>query len=207
MRDPDRAARALRGMVRKAAQDRKSDPDRRYREPEAAMPKEIILPPLMEADAFQALADPETRQIAWEICRDSTLFVSGPAVRLSAAVGRAWPEAPPEGEPADFLDEVEGVEDRAALSALFMNVRSDRDKRPIGGLEDTYEAPRTVEKLKALRSRLVTRREEISLQAAVGKDDMSDADLMLLDSRLKELKGAKAQEGGSAAPADPFATM
>ncbi|MCH7945140.1 MAG: DNA primase [Armatimonadetes bacterium] len=207
MRDPDRAARALRGMVRKAAKSRRSDPDRRYREQEAALPKEILLPPLMEADAFQALADLETRQVAWEICRDSTLFVSGPAVRLSAAVGRAWPEVPPEGEPADFLDEVEGAEDRAALSALFMNIRSDRDKRPIGGLEDTYEAPRTVEKLKTLRRRLVMRREEIALQAAVGKDDMSDAELMRLDSRLKELKGAKAQEGGTAASADPFATM
>ena len=207
MRDPDRAARALRGMVRKAAKDRKSDPERRYREPEAAQPKEIVLPPLMEADAFQALADPDTRQVAWEICRDSTLFVSGPAVRLSAAVSLAWPQSAPEGEPAEFLADVEAAEDRAALSTLFMSVRSDRDKRPIGGLEDTYEAPRTVEKLMALRRRLVTRREEIALQAAIGKDDMSDADLMLLDSRLKELKGAKAQEGGTAAPADPFATM
>ena len=144
---------------------------------------------------------------AWEICRDSTLFVSGSAVRLSAAVGRAWPEAPPEGDPAAFLEDVEEADDRATLSALFMSVLSDRDKRPVGGLEDTYEAPRSVEKLESLRRRLVARREEISLQAAVGGDDLTDAELLQLHSRLKELKGAKVQDEGTAAPADPFAMM
>ncbi len=178
MRDPERAATALRGMVRQAK--RKASKGAKPEQKQTVQPKglPVALPPQLEAAPFRALVERDIRATAWEICRQEDLFVTEMGRRLSRALVQAFVEAPRDLEATDLLDAIREEKDRDLLAAVLM-----LDGPPIDELA-----------ILDVRERLERRRDEISLRSVVGTGEKSDEDLMRIDARLKELKGAKPLE-------------
>jgi DNA primase len=175
MRDPERAARTLRGMVRQA----KRKPSQVKDKPEQQKKTVVTpLPPQLEAAPFRALADEATRAQAWEICKNEELFVTEAGRRLSRALLESWVELPSDPSPSSLLQTVPDERDRDLLAAVFM----------LEGPELTEAA------LADVQDRLSRRRDEILLRTAAVQGERSDADLLRIDARLKELKGEKPLE-------------
>lgn len=178
MRDPERAATALRGMVRQARRSASKPTPEAPKRKEAPHGLPIALPPNLESAPFRALLSPEIRSTAWEICRQEDLFVTETGRRLSRALIAAWIELPRDQDAAGLIESVQDEKDRDLLAAVFMH-----DGPPIDELA-----------ILAIRERLERRRDEIALRSVVGSGEKTDEDLLRIDARLKELKGAKPLE-------------
>jgi DNA primase len=175
MRDPDRAAKALRGMIREAKK-KKASPDKST--PTAAKPRTVALPPQVEAAPFRALNNPVTREAAKSICVREELFVTESGRRLVRALKDAWAASPPDAEPSDLLESIPEEKDRDLFAAVLM-----------------LDGPNLTElELDDVQERLERRRDEIALRSSVVDAAKSDEDLMALNARLKELKGEKPLE-------------
>jgi DNA primase len=178
MRDPERAITTLRGMVRNARRKASAptSEDAMPTAPAKGLP--MALPSPLEAAPFRALADTETREAAWQICRSEDLFVTETARRLSRALVSAWLDLPAETDVADLIRGLPDEKDRDLFAAVLMLDGPPMDESAVA---DVLE-------------RLERRRDEIALKSSVPDGEKSDEDLICIDARLKELKGAKPLE-------------
>jgi hypothetical protein len=173
MRDPERAARALRKMVNQAARKAAQPEERR----QAQRPRQTLEMPPLEAAPFRALVEPDLRERAWTVCTDPELFLTSEARRLSAAIKDAW--SPGRDLTAtDLMETLAEDADRELLAAVLMMDDAPLDE---AGFED-------------VASRLILRRVELVLKSDSAKGGRTDEELRSLDARLKELKGAKPLE-------------
>jgi DNA primase len=78
-----------------------------------------------EIVVFLALLAEEFRREGWRIACAGDLFESGLARKISEAVRTRFPQAPPEGRPADWLARLEDPELEALLSDLTFDSRGD----------------------------------------------------------------------------------
>ena len=173
MRDPARAARALRKMVNQAARKAAQPQEQRQSRPTR---QALEMPPL-EAAPFRALIEPDLRERAWTICTDPELFLTAEARRLSAAVKEAWSSGQ-DVSATELMEALADDADRELLAAVLMMDDAPLDE---AGFED-------------VASRLIQRRVELVLKSDSAKGGRTDEELRSLDARLKELKGAKPLE-------------
>ena len=190
MRDPQRAAVTLRQMVNRAARARRAPQEQAAKS--KAIQNKVDLPPPLERAPFRALAQPETRHLAWAVCLDEELFVTEPARRLARAARLLHESMIEHVDASAFVDSVPDEEERELLAAVVMADDAPLDESALADVHD----------------RLVRRRAEIRLRSAATVGAQSDAELMSIDARLKELKGEKplenSAENGLDTPADPF---
>ena len=205
LKDPVRAANALRAMVRRAARKKQEPNDPATHSAEESKPKSALaMPPLLEAEPFRALKDEALREAAWTICTDESLFLTASARRLANAVRHAWPDSPPEGDTATFIDQVADEQARELLVTLFMSTLNQREKRPANDGGDFKEPPLTRELIDETRARLITRRDNIEVRSSATASVESDDALRDLDAKLRRLKGVQVAEKEEE-PEDPFA--
>jgi hypothetical protein len=191
MRDPERAARTLRQMVRKAAQ-RRSRPAESRQTGSTAQRRTLELPPPLEGAPFRALAERKTRALAWEVCLDEELYITEPGRRLSR-IARALRGSVVGHEAADELVQaIPDESDRDLFAAVVMSQDAPMDEPGLADLHD----------------RLARRKEEIQLRLVAVGGTKSDEELRGLSARLKELKGEKplekSDDEGLDSEADPF---
>lgn len=191
MRDPVRAADALRRMVRAAR--KRPAAEAKSAEPVSAPTRHLTLPPPLEVAPFRALADPETRESAWLICLEEDLFITEPGRRLAVVARRLRDSVAGHEETFELVEAIEDDADRDLFAAVVM----------------TQGAPLDEAALADVGERLARRRDEIRLRVSVSGGDKSDAELLSITARLKELKGEKplekSPEAGVDTQPDPFA--
>jgi hypothetical protein len=191
MRDPERAARTLRQMVRKAARNRRKH-DERPAAGESRPLRPVAMPPPLEAAPFRALAEPETRERAWSICLDEELFITESGRRLSR-IAHVLRDALIGHEAGhELLEAIPDELDRDLFAAVMM----------------LQEAPLGEDAIMDVGARLSKRKEEIELRKEVVLGSKTDEELRGLSVRLKELKGEKTLEktpaGGLDSEPEPF---
>jgi DNA primase len=177
MRDPERAARTLRQMVRKASRSR-SKPDERPDAVTARPKRPVAMPPPLESAPFRALAELETRHVAWAICLDEALFITESGRRLSRIAQR-------------LKDQIQGFE---AGQELLSAVEDDLDRDLLAAVLMLDAAPLDESAVLDIGERLAKRREEIALRSTVAVGGGTDEELRGLTVRLKLLKGEKPLE-------------
>jgi hypothetical protein len=171
LRDPMEAGRALRRMVlakRRELQSRER--------PEATGPILAGKPKLgmkaAEATLFRAVVSTEFRAEAWDAVQDSTLFLTGRAAELAAALTETFGSAPPVGAPTDWLHRLSDE----SMQQLLTDIEMSRDERM-----NSQEIRETIELL-------TKKRDERAVQDV--KSELSGDDrLKEIDRRLRRLKG------------------
>lgn len=126
LRDPRAAQERLRKMIL-----------RERRGKVAAAPKERVratpeFHPLhepldsSELFVFCGLLSTEFRTSSWMVTRNPDLFITGTGVQVAQAIGRAFGDGPPSGEPSVWLAKVEPENVQVLLSDLLHDFRSQR---------------------------------------------------------------------------------
>jgi hypothetical protein len=64
---------------------------------------------------------PVTRTASWQACLDADLFESSTARVLSTAIRSSFPDAPPKGEPSEWVSAIEPEEARDLLLEFSLN--------------------------------------------------------------------------------------
>jgi DNA primase len=160
------ARRAVLSLVREAAKKGKPDAT-----PTAVAATDRFQMSLAEADVFRALAEPTAARVAWEACRRSELFGNLEARKLAAAVAAAFPDAPPEGSPSEWLGRLEGQPAETMRKLLV--------QRP------NYERPVTAGDVQAVVVRMEARLAERDRADLARLATQDDASLAALQERLK----------------------
>lgn len=128
LRDPVAAQKALRTMVNEK-RGTPSRQDRGYEDrPRRPRPQPVQKSSLHGAEliVFRSLLDDRYRRSAWLFSRARDLFATDLGVRLSEAIGAAFPSGPPEGMPAVWLPRIDDEHLRDALASLTEDFRAQR---------------------------------------------------------------------------------
>lgn len=167
-RDLELAKRALRGMIAKAGRARQAKQSGAAPSPAYAKAP-AFLSELTSAEmvVIRAFLDDDFRLQAWMFCRKTDLFMSGLGQRISSAIERVFPTAPPTGKPSEWLGRFEDDELEKVLGDLQYNLRGERITEDyladtISVLRDRLEARHRQEMIRdgADRSEIVRRLKE-----------------------------------------------
>lgn len=171
MRDPVRAAKALRAMVNKASASKiaslNGDTSQKTLPPRTASPTGL------EAAPFKCFEGNSPRTLVWEICLDLRLFITEPARRVCTALRAVYDKVERDATLDQIVDAFEDEAAREAFVAVLMR----------------EDAAWTIEEV---AERLKRRQEEIALRAPRAEGEMSDEDLRRHTQHLRRLKGAVA---------------
>ena len=170
IRDPERAATALRELVARA----KKGTLRRERSAQKEDAKDVIQSPPagLEVAVFKGLLDEKTRQLAWNACLEPDLFISRSGRALARAIAEQWPEQPPQGEVVLWVDQLP----EEAREILDLTVRQDI-KHEDGNIDSAV----------ALMEEKRTRRVVRTSRTSVAAED--DSMLQKIQERLQSIAG------------------
>ena len=171
LRDPMEAGRALRRMVLAKRRELQSK-----ERPEASGPALAGKPKLgmkvAEATLFRAVVSTEFREDAWVAVLDPTLFLTGRAAELAAALTGTFGASPPAGPPSDWLHRVADE----SMQQLLTDIELSRDERM------------NIQVIREVIELLTKKRDERAVQDV--KSELSGDDrLKEIDRRLRRLKG------------------
>ncbi len=173
LRDPVKAERALRRLV--VAQRRQSREGIPHERIVATPQHHHSASDLSSAEltVFLAFLSSEFRRSAWWFARATHLFMTKTASEISAAISKAFPTAPPEGKPSDWLHLIEPESLQELLADILQDFRAENLTE--GRLADSVE---------------LLKREHASRDVEVMKrsEDMNDAKRQEILTRLRQLK-------------------
>ncbi|HVL38200.1 MAG TPA: toprim domain-containing protein, partial [Fimbriimonadaceae bacterium] len=171
MPDQVRAQRALRADVGRYRQNLKRPRAADEEKPAAPALQRSELRP-REAALLRSFLEPELRRKAWEALREEDLLVTRLAREIAQEVRSAFPDAPPAGEPAAWLDKLGSEGAVTELTTLELASIHRLDERT---LDDTLR------NLRAERARRETEQ--------MRTETLDDDKLRLLDQKLKQRHG------------------